>query len=41
MDPPINVLNIQPIEAKATIYSRDLVTLAKMYIEKSKYSKKK
>ena len=36
----INALNIQLIEAKATTnYSRDLVTLAKMYIKESKYSK--
>ena len=35
--PPTNVLNIQPIEAKATInYSRDLAT--KIYMEESKYS---
>ena len=38
---PINALNTQPIEAKAiTNYSKDLVTLAKIYTEESKYSKK-
>ena len=38
---PINALNTQLTEAKATInYSRDLATLAKMYIEESKYSEK-
>ena len=37
---PINALNTQPTEAKATTnYSRDLATLVKMYIEESKYSK--
>ena len=37
--PPINALNIQLIEAKVTTnYSRDLTTLAKIYIKKSKYS---
>jgi len=40
MAPPINTLNTQPTEAKATVnYSRDLATLAKMYIEESKYSR--
>jgi len=39
MAPPINILNTQPIEVKITInYGRDLVTLAKIYIEESKYS---
>ena len=38
--PPINILNIQPTEAKVIInYSKDLATLAKIYIGKSKYSK--
>ena len=38
---PMNALNIQLIKAKATTnYSRDLATLAKMYTEESKYSKK-
>jgi hypothetical protein len=38
--PPINALNIQLIEAKVnTNYSRDLVTLVKIYIEESKYSR--
>jgi len=37
--PSINTLNIQPIEAKATVnYGRDLATLAKIYTEESKYS---
>ena len=37
--PSINTLNTQPTEAKTTInYSRDLATLAKIYIEESKYS---
>ena len=37
----INALNIQPTEAKATTnYSKDLATLAKIYTEESKYSKK-
>ena len=35
--PPINVTAFST-EAKATTYGRDLVTLAKMYMEKSKYS---
>ena len=36
----INTLNIQLIEAKVIInYSRDLVTLVKIYIKESKYSK--
>ena len=36
----INILNTQLIETKATTnYSRDLVTLAKIYMEESKYSK--
>jgi hypothetical protein len=36
----INALYTQLIEAKATAnYSKDLATLAKIYIEKSKYSK--
>ena len=40
--PPINTLNTQLIETKVTTinYGRDLVTLAKMYTEESKYSKK-
>jgi hypothetical protein len=38
-DPPINVLNTRLIEAKATTYSRDLATLAKIYTEESKYSR--
>ena len=39
--PSINTLNIQLTEAKATTnYSRDLVTLIKIYTEESKYSKK-
>ena len=39
--PLINTLNIQLIETKVTTinYSRDLVTLAKIYTEESKYSK--
>ena len=38
---PINALNTRPAEAKATInYGRDLTTLAKIYIEESKYSGK-
>jgi hypothetical protein len=37
-DPPTNVLNIWPTEAKATTYGRDLVTLVKIYMEESKYS---
>ena len=38
----INALNIQLTEAKAiTNYSKDLITLVKMYMEESKYSKKK
>jgi len=38
---PINTLNTQPTEAKATVnYSRDLATLAKIYTEESKYSRK-
>ena len=38
--PSINTLKTQPTEAKATTnYSRDLVTLAKIYTEESKYSK--
>ena len=38
---PTNALNIQLIETKVTTinYSRDLVTLAKMYTEESKYNK--
>ena len=37
--PSINAPNTQLIETKATInYSRDLATLAKIYIEESKYS---
>ena len=37
--PLINILNTQPTEAKVTInYSRDLVILAKIYTEESKYS---
>ena len=38
---PINALNTQLIETRVTTinYSRDLATLAKIYIEKSKYSK--
>jgi len=37
--PSINTPNTQPIEAKATVnYGRDLVTLAKIYTEESKYS---
>ena len=36
----INTLNIQPIEAKAITYGKDLATLVKMYTEESKYSKK-
>ena len=37
---PINALNTQLTEAKATTnYSRDLATLAKIYMEKSKYSR--
>ena len=37
----INALNIQLTEAKATTnYSKDLTTLAKIYTEESKYSKK-
>jgi len=40
MAPSINALNIQLIEAKVTTnYGRDLVTLAKIYIEESKYSR--
>jgi len=39
--PPMNTLNTQPTEAKATInYGRDLATLVKIYIEESKYSRK-
>jgi hypothetical protein len=38
--PSTNTLNTQPIEAKATVnYGRDLVTLVKIYIEESKYSR--
>ena len=38
---PTNILNTQLTEAKAiTNYSRDLTTLAKIYTEESKYSKK-
>ena len=39
---PINALNTQLTETKVTTinYGRDLVTLAKMYTEESKYSKK-
>jgi len=38
--PPINTLNTQPTEAKATVnYGRDLATLAKIYTEESKYSR--
>ena len=38
---PINTLNTQSTEAKAiTNYGRDLATLAKIYTEESKYSKK-
>jgi hypothetical protein len=38
--PSINTLKTQPTEAKATTnYSRDLATLAKIYIEESKYSR--
>ena len=41
MAPSINTLKTQLIEAKATTnYSRDLATLAKIYIEKNKYSEK-
>ena len=38
----INALNTQLTETKVTTinYSRDLVTLAKMYTEESKYNKK-
>ena len=35
----INILNTQPIKAKAITYSRDLVSLVKIYIKESKYSK--
>ena len=39
--PFINTLNTQLIETKVTAnYNRDLVTLAKMYTEENKYSKK-
>jgi hypothetical protein len=39
--PSINTLKIQLTEAKATTnYSRDLATLAKIYTEESKYSRK-
>ena len=38
--PFINTPNIQPIKAKAIInYSKDLVTLEKMYIKESKYNR--
>ena len=38
---PTNALNTQLTEAKATTnYSRDLVTLVKIYTEESKYSRK-
>jgi hypothetical protein len=38
--PSINIPNIRLIEAKVTTnYSRDLVTLVKIYIEESKYSR--
>ena len=38
---PINALNTQPIETKVTTinYGRDLATLVKIYIKKSKYSR--
>ena len=40
--PPINTSNIQLTETKVTTinYGRDLATLAKIYTEESKYSKK-
>ena len=39
--PSTNTLNTQLIEVKVTTnYSRDLITLAKIYTEESKYSKK-
>jgi len=38
--PPMNTLNTQPTEAKATVnYGRDLATLVKIYTEESKYSR--